>query len=265
MPGPGRKKLAEHLKLKRPGAVPGTAAWTLWVRDIEQALGHAICAAGPHENRPYPCPNPQALGTRRCKSHGAKTALGPANPAWRNGRSSILLKKAPTQLKAGLKASLEDPNLLELRPELAMLDARVGELWERLKEGGSNEAWEQMRTLVGDLALALAEDDADQLHAVATAMSATVDQHFDEVSTWHELRETAKLRARITGEERKRLQVLHGFVRAERVNFFLMYLVESLASKITNHEELAAVLQDIRRLMPTGGIESLDPGMEIPA
>lgn len=244
------KRLPGHLKAPRPGAVPGTEEWTRWVQEIERELGYPICAAAGHAKRPYPCPQPQALGTRRCKSHGAKTPLGALNPAWKDGRASILVKRAPKHLAAAVKASLGDPNLMENRVELAILDARTAELWESLHQGGMAEAWETMRSLVGDLALAMAEDDQDEVHRVASAMSTTVNQHFDDARTWSEIRKTAGLRAKISGEERKRQQVLQGFIRAERVNFFMMYLVELLATNVPR-EYLGPIMDGIKRLNPT--------------
>lgn len=61
--------------------------------------------------------------------HGGKSLVGPANPAWKGGRYSRLF---PTQLRARYEAMLADPALLSLSKEVALVDARIGELLDRL-------------------------------------------------------------------------------------------------------------------------------------
>jgi hypothetical protein len=73
-----------------------------------------------------------------CRFHGGKVPRGPALPQFRHGRYSRFL---PSRLAATYQTAAKDPELLSLRRELALVDARLDDLLQRVDTGESGALW----------------------------------------------------------------------------------------------------------------------------
>src|SRR5512137_2855467 len=69
------------------------------------------------------------VGKEVCRMHGGKSAGGIASPLWKHGRQS---KYLPARMRDAYNASLTDKELLELRGEIALVDARITDLLQRV-------------------------------------------------------------------------------------------------------------------------------------
>jgi hypothetical protein len=106
-----------------------------------------LCSA--HAKRSgQPCRRPVTPGRTVCHLHGGATPRGIASPHWRGRGFS---KDLPTRLADRFQRALEDPQLLELSSELALLDCRLGELVASLPPDPApvgSEIWEELRGLI---------------------------------------------------------------------------------------------------------------------
>lgn len=103
-------------------------------------------------------------GRTVCLAHGGRTPRGVASPHFRTGRHS---RDLPTRLAVRFEAAEGDPRLLELRGELALLDARIEELLGQLDRGEGDEAndaplWREIVALI-DRRRHLVEAEAQRL------------------------------------------------------------------------------------------------------
>lgn len=74
------------------------------------------------------CKRHASIGRTVCRMHGGATPRGVDHPSWRGKGYS---KDLPTQLRDRFAASVDDPDLSSCRNELALIDARLGELFEK--------------------------------------------------------------------------------------------------------------------------------------
>lgn len=165
-------------------------------------------------NSPRFCKYPPLPGKTRCRLHGGHALAGPAHPNFIHGRYSTDL---PTGLAARTRAGLEDPELLSLRAELALVDARNGELLASIRDGEAGQeapaAAARLREMeaaqrAGDGALARVK-----LEAVLTAIKsrhAARDVHYQVANN-------LRLRAYIQEREVKRLAALNQSVAVAEV------------------------------------------------
>src|SRR5687768_13482403 len=79
-----------------------------------------------------PCTQPICSGGTKCRLHGGRSRRGLAAPAWKGGRYS---KALPPDLVDAYERARTDSELLALRDELALVDARLRSLLKRLAEG----------------------------------------------------------------------------------------------------------------------------------
>ena len=93
--------------------------------------------------------------TGKCASHGGKSLRGAESPSFVHGRYSTDL---PEQLATRFAKTASDPELVDLRAEIALIDTRSGDLLSSLTAGGgvSAEAWKAANALYGELGAALA-------------------------------------------------------------------------------------------------------------
>ena len=83
---------------------------------------------GAHNKRGGICRNAPVTGRTRCRLHGGKSLVGTACPHYRSGRYSAYV---PERLRERYEAAEDDAELLSLRSELALTDARLMDLLAR--------------------------------------------------------------------------------------------------------------------------------------
>lgn len=98
------------------------------------------------------CKQPACQGSTKCRYHGGKSLRGAAHPNFKDG--SYVKKSMPTQLAAKYEASLNDPDLMNIRWIAALRSAFIQERLEALSLGGDlanilenlNANYQDMRT-----------------------------------------------------------------------------------------------------------------------
>jgi hypothetical protein len=89
------------------------------------------------------CRRHATRGREVCRMHGGATPRGMASPHWRGRGYS---KDLPTRLYERWEAGLNDPKLLELHSEIALIDARLGEMFVRRPR--SMKQWREVYRLI---------------------------------------------------------------------------------------------------------------------
>jgi hypothetical protein len=89
-----------------------------------------------------------AVGGREvCKWHGGKTPIGVASPHFRTGRYS---RHLPANLAGRLVEALNDPDLLGLQDDIALIDVRICDLLHTLDESAASDGkqWQEITDLI---------------------------------------------------------------------------------------------------------------------
>lgn len=152
------------------------------------------------------CRKHAAPGRDVCSMHGGKTPRGIHSPHWRGRGYS---KDLPTRLADRFRLALQDPQLLELSSEIALLDARVGEL------------------LAG-----LPKDRAAADH-----------------DTWGELVALVEQRRKCVDTERRREELLGLHLTAAQALAFVAALQTAVVDVITDREQRRQIAERVQRLL----------------
>jgi hypothetical protein len=89
------------------------------------------------------CRRHAVISRQVCRVHGGATPRGIASPQFKTGRHS---RDLPSQLSKRYREALTDTELLSLRDDIALIDARVTELLETLEDNPS--AWKAITELL---------------------------------------------------------------------------------------------------------------------
>lgn len=153
----------------------------------------------------------------RCRVHGGATPSGPASPHFRHGRHSVVTKEF-SAFNAHYQRALADPDLLALDSEIAMIDARIGDLMERTSKAKGDQ-----KTLDG---------------------------------MWPQLENLFEQRRKLVDTESKRLKDLHAMVSVDRVMALVAYVSDAVKRHVTDPKILSAIFMDLRKVLkPAEGVE----------
>src|SRR5687768_8325822 len=117
------------------------------------------------------CGNHAVNGTSKCKFHGGASLVGIASPTFKTGRYS---KHLPTRLAARYAEALNDPQLLELRDEIALVGTRQSELLSHLDSGLALQRWKDAQAAHSDMLAAIRNKDSAAMQVAISDLGAAL-------------------------------------------------------------------------------------------
>jgi hypothetical protein len=221
---------------------------------------------------------PKKNGNGRCKNHGGDSpAGGILHPAWKTGKFS---KYLPAPIAARVSESFNSPELLSLRTESALLDARFTMLMERLHTGESGSLWKSLTEAWSEFqdanrrirtgrekmqAIHVEDPDAerktrqcqDQINDAQKAAADSMTEigrliaqgHQDETS-WRELIDLSHEVVGVKRAEFDRLAKLRQLMTAEEVLALVYGLQMAVAEVVTDPKQRSQIGQRFLQLMP---------------
>lgn len=187
------------------------------------------------------------VGRTRCELHGGKTPVGIASPHFKTGRHS---KYLPANLRGSYEAALSDPELLSLREEVALVDARLADLLQKVDTGESRDAWKQAKKLLTKYTKALTSGyvDEDELTDYLRALHDTITNAVETHQSWNQIYSVLEQRRKLVESENKRLAEMQQFITAEKAMVLIANLTDIIKRHVTDRATLSAISNDLVRL-----------------
>ncbi len=137
----------------------------------------------------------------------------------------------PKRLLESYDAALVDKELLLLRRDLALIEARIDDLLDRADTGESGAVWKEIKTAMKAFEQASRSGEEATAQAHFENIKDLILKGNEDYSIWGEISGLVEQRKRLVESERKRLMEMHQMISAERV----MALMERIASVIERH------------------------------
>lgn len=182
----------------------------------------------------------------RCRMHSGGALAGMASPTFKTGRYSKLL---PERMLARYEEAKDDPELLELRNEIGVLDARLADVLKRVDTGESGRLWARLRETYEALREAQATGDADKARDHARRLGQLIESGSSDWAAWAEVRSLIDQRRRTVESERKRLVEMQQMITQERAMVLMTAVVDVIRRNVSDRGALAAISADLRALM----------------
>jgi hypothetical protein len=215
--------------------------------------GGVMCAATSRQTH-KPCRHWARPGRKFCKWHGGKVPVGKDHPNFKHGKYSPYM---PKQLQATYEAGLADPELIELRNEIALVDSRIQDLLRRSNWGESAKKWRQAQEAIRAVLTFQDQDDPESM-AEAISECASILLGPSDHDAWAEILTTLSERRKLTDSERRRLEAANQVVTVAQ----LMNLAGAIGHLIRNTVEDAVTRRELadglRRLMVREGYARTD-------
>lgn len=178
----------------------------------------------------------------RCRIHGGATPSGLAHPQTKTGRYS---KHLPTRLAASYAEAQSDQQLLELREDIALLDARLADVLARVDTGESGAIWRRLVQAKGDYHKAKAKDKD---HALDLLLG-LIEEGAADYAAWEDVRALLDQRRRTVESERKRLVEMQQTITAERAMLLIGAISGIIRAHVTDPTQLAGIAADLAGLV----------------
>lgn len=211
--------------------------------NAEQPHERRICGAKTRAGTP--CKRaPMANG--RCNLHGGKSPSGMAHHGYKHGRHS---KHLPQRLRQRYTEAVNDPDLISLHSELALLDTRITELTEAVDEAGGGELWESLGKAWNEFRDLQGTEDRDRIQIALNRVNRLIRDGAHEYMRWQEIRSTIRDRRRLASEERRRLVDLNQMMTVEQAMTGAAALLHSVRKNVRDRATLAAIEADFAAFM----------------
>lgn len=216
-----------------------------------------ICGAKRRNGEP--CRNrPMANG--RCKFHGGMSPVGMASGNFTHGRYSKLL---PRDLATRYRRAVKDADLLVMSDEIALLDARLGELLGAVQSGGGGASWQMARDHFGAFVVAMRGGDTARVALAVEDLRRVLDGGVHAEENWQLVYEVIEQRRRLVETEQRRRLAAGTMLKAEEAQVLIAALLEAVRDNVSDRDTRAAIGREFARL--TGVYHSEPTRPPIPA
>lgn len=174
--------------------------------------------------------------------HGGKSPVGIAHPSTRHGRYS---RDLPTRLVGKYEAAISDSELISVREEVGLVDARVSELLGRLDSKESASHWLQLKGLVERFR----SGDPSKRQQAAEDLSDWSTEALTDYAVWGEVLDLVERRRKLADTESKRLAATGQMMAAERVMLLVGALVDIVRRHVSDRDQLTAISREVGQLV----------------
>lgn len=204
------------------------------------------------------CQNTVIFSNGRCRMHGGKSLRGIASPTFKNGSYSKYLY-LPERLSERVGEFIDDPRLIELRENIAVLDVRLTELYENLHKSEPAEVWLDLKSKFiewqdGEKLLPKLEDDARERQI---QMNEQMKDKFDLLLTfganeqskderiWDKIISLSEQRRKLVDSESKRVKDSQQSITTEEFNKFVRFILAVILENVPDHQTRARIAEQL--------------------
>ena len=181
-----------------------------------------------------PCRAQALTGSHFCMFHGGRTPIGPAHPNYVHGRRSKYREILPASLRDGYEKALIDPELLSMRHEIAVVDAKIEETMKRAATAETAAAWDALKGEAARFRAAQRAKDGAATAQAISAMLALVERGMAGAGVWPELERLFVLRQKLVSDEHDRRREIENAMGPEQALAMLRAIQDIVLRNVTD-------------------------------
>jgi hypothetical protein len=186
------------------------------------------------------------MANGRCRNHGGAALKGAQVSTFVHGRRS---KYMPKRLLAKYEEARADPDLLAMDDEIALVDARLGDLLQRADSGDAGAIWIELRARWREYARYERVKDLRNMASALHQLHELIEKGFADHATWSEIGTLIDRRGRLVEQERRRLESLQNTMTVDDAIALARALDDVLARHITDPAVYQAILLEVGGLL----------------
>ena len=179
--------------------------------------------------------------------HGGKSLRGLAATDQRaNLRHS---KYIPGRLLERYQTAAADSELLELRQEVALVDARLSDLLQRVDTGESGKLWADVFSTWEDMKTAVAAKDKKKQQQAAAKLDALISRGASDYQAWSEIQIIIEQRRKLVESERKRLVDMQQYITSQQAMTLVAAMIGIIKENVRDRDTLQNISTAVNGLV----------------
>jgi len=202
------------------------------------------------------CRRHAVTGYRVCQVHGAGSPL--------QGRPGGIQKKTlqfggrhsrflPIRLAARYAESQQDPELLVLRDELSLTDARIEDLILRVDTGEAGRLWRELKETYSKLTTSMRKQNADDTADALRELGIIINKGLADYAAWGDVFQLVEQRRKLVESEQRRVVAAKYILRMDEAMLLMGALAASVRKYVSDTTVLAKINQEFIRLSERTG------------
>jgi hypothetical protein len=187
--------------------------------------------------------------------HGGKTPRGPAGANYKDGRHSRFL---PARMFAAYKAAGIDPQLMSLRQDLALIEARMIDVLQRVDTGEAGVVWREAQAAMATFHRAKARQDVDGMTRALADVQRLITQGAADYAAWREVGDLIDRRRKLVESEQRRLTLAHEMLSRDQAMALIGQMVDIIRRHVPDRDILNAIALDIQAVSYRGNGHAAD-------
>ncbi len=196
------------------------------------------------------CKNAARIGYSVCAYHGAGKRARPGGRPIVHGRYS---KKLPTGLAETYREAMQDPEMLALKSEIALVDALIAQVIQSLPDNNAPRTWERIRQTWAKVRRAAKDGDMTKMVDAMNEHGAAIRAGSDESRARQELADHLDNRRRLVESERKRMVEMQQVITAERAMILFNAIADAVLKHVSDGPTRSAIADELRLLIGAAG------------
>jgi hypothetical protein len=186
------------------------------------------------------CGRPASKGRNTCKFHGGTSAVSVAHPAYKTGKYS---KYIPGSMLDSYAQAERDPELLSMRSEIALAEARVVALLGRVDTGESGKIWQELKATWK--IFTTTRDDVEKKDSLRELGSLINRGHLD-FQTWDAVFQAVEQKRRLQESEMRRRVAMSAMVDIQDAMALIGRILDIVRTEIHDAPTLTRVVNRIQ-------------------
>jgi hypothetical protein len=187
--------------------------------------------------------------------HGGLTPRGYGLPQTKHGRYS---KDLPTRLAARYKQAVQDPDLLNLRSEIGLVDTRLAELVSGLDGEASSRLWDAVQATTAGLRKAALSGDTVAMARIIQELERLSAEGLATFSAWGDILTLLDQRRKLVDSERRRQEAMQQSITVEKAMLMIAAIASIIKDYVPDTRIRERISADIGNLLVEGAAIPLD-------
>lgn len=215
------------------------------------ASGHPHQCQGTNKKTGEQCKKYAVPGRNFCKYHGGNARAGIASPQFKHGGFS---KHVPNRMGEDYQVTVDDPELLNLRANIALTEARTKDLLRKVEQGDVGALYIKLKDLFETFKEARDTGDTGRMQSALDRIERVVDKGVADHYGWQQIQASQEVRRKLTESEQKRVLAGRQIITEDRMSLMLAQVIHIIEECVPERERRIEIGSRFKLLMERSGI-----------
>lgn len=192
------------------------------------------------------CSQYPTKGKEKCRYHGGHAATGLAST---NHQGHGLSKSIPTRFLDKYAMHYQDPDILNMVDDIAILKMRRDNLLEKLDQlPVADNQWVELRDKFERLQYHMEQQHINKIDEMMWALGKIIADGYQSVLIWQELENTIEASRKVRDSEIKRRKIAQTIITEQQFHRVIGFIMSVIQNRVKDPIALSGIMRDLETL-----------------